>query len=182
MNATEKVRRRLERAAAALDGAGVPYAVVGANAVAIHVARVGETLVRNTRDVDILVRRADFPKPQAALESAGFVYPNVAGLDVFLDGPDSKAGDGVHLLFADEKVRDDALSANPSVYDSERAASVMAVSLEALVRLKLTAFRDKDPTHIRDLIGVGLVDLTWVPRLPPPLAARLTALLDDPNG
>jgi hypothetical protein len=39
-----------------------------------------------------------------------------------------------------------------------------------------------DRTHLRDLIGVGLVDATWSARLPPLLGARLQQLLDDPNG
>ncbi len=50
------------------------------------------------------------------------------------------------------------------------------------VRMKLTSLRDKDRTHIRDLIGVGLVDATWLPKLPPELAARLKQILDTPEG
>lgn len=48
-DALENVRRRLLRAAAALDAAQVPYAVVGGNAVAAWVSRVDEAAVRNTR-------------------------------------------------------------------------------------------------------------------------------------
>ena len=48
--------------------------------------------------------------------------------------------------------------------------------------MKLIAWRDKDRTHLRDLIEVGLIDGTWPGRLPPPLAARLQSLLDNPNG
>ena len=51
--AVEKVRQRLLRAASALEQAGVPYAVVGGNAVAAWVSRVDEAAVRNTQDVDI---------------------------------------------------------------------------------------------------------------------------------
>jgi hypothetical protein len=32
------------------------------------------------------------------------------------------------------------------------------------------------------MIQVGLLDATWPARLPPPLAARLQELLDNPNG
>ena len=46
--AAEKVKERLRRATRALDAAGVPYAVVGGNAVAEWVARVDEDAVRNT--------------------------------------------------------------------------------------------------------------------------------------
>ena len=58
-NAVEKVKRRLERvAAAALDVADVCYAVMGGNAVAAWVSRVDEATVRNTRGVDILLELA----------------------------------------------------------------------------------------------------------------------------
>jgi hypothetical protein len=56
------------------------------------------------------------------------------------------------------------------------------VSLDALVRMKLTSFRDKDRVHIRDLIGVGLVDASWLERVSPSLRDRLQAMLDDPEG
>jgi hypothetical protein len=32
------------------------------------------------------------------------------------------------------------------------------------------------------MIGVGLIDGSWVKRFPPELAARLQVLLDDPKG
>jgi hypothetical protein len=48
--------------------------------------------------------------------------------------------------------------------------------------MKLTSFRDKDRTHLRDLIDVGLVDAGWPAALPPELGARLQQLLDDPEG
>jgi hypothetical protein len=182
MNAMEKLRERLERAANALAGAGIPYAVVGGNAVAVHVARVDESLVRNTRDVDILVRRADFDRVKTALEAAGFLYRHVARLDVFLDGPDSKAGDGIHLVFAGEKAREDAIAPNPDVDESEPAANFRVLTLEALVRNKLTAYRDKDKTHLRDFIQAGLVDRSWPTRFDRALSDRLIRLLDDPHG
>ncbi len=59
--AAEKVKERLRRATRALDAAGVPYAVAGGNAVAEWVGRIDEDAVRNTRDVNQLVRRADLP-------------------------------------------------------------------------------------------------------------------------
>src|SRR5208283_835709 len=103
--AAEKVKERLHRATRALEGAGVPYAVVGGNAVAEWVARIDDEAVRNTRDVDLLLRRADFAAARSALEAAGFVYYRLLDVDVFIDGPQGKPSGGVHLLFADEKVR-----------------------------------------------------------------------------
>jgi hypothetical protein len=180
--AAEKVKERLRRATRALDDAGVPYAVVGGNAVAEWVARIDEEAVRNTRDVDLLVRRADFAAARSALEAAGFVYDHLMDVNVFIDGPQGKPSAGVHLLFAGEKVRAADDCACPGLDESERAVEFQVVALLALVRMKLTAWRDKDRTHVRDMIQVGLIDATWPARLPPPLAGRLQSLLDNPNG
>ena len=103
IHAVEKVRERLLRAARALHGAGIPYAVAGGNAVAAHVSKVDEAAVRTTRDVDIVLRRADLPAARRALEAAGFVYRHVAalgqpgGMEVFLDGPAASAVSYTHL-------------------------------------------------------------------------------------
>jgi len=180
--AAEKVKERLLRSTAALQRAGVPYAVAGGNAVAEWVGRVDEDAVRNTRDVDILIRRADLPAAKAALEPAGFVYCQSFGVDMFLDGPEGRPTQAVHLLFAGEQVRTNDPAIVPDIADSEPAAEFRVVSLEALVRMKLTAFRLKDQVHLLDLIGVGQIDQTWPSRLPPELAARLQQLLDNPNG
>jgi len=180
--AAEKVKERLHRATAALASAGVPYAVIGGNAVAEWVGRVDEDAVRNTRDVDILIRRADLEAVKAALAPAGFVYVRSFEVDMFLDGPDGRPTQAVHLLFAGERVRDKDLSVTPDVSESEPAAGYQVLSLEALVRMKLTSYRLKDQVHLQDLIGVGQIDHTWPARLPPDLAARLKAILDNPQG
>jgi hypothetical protein len=180
--AAEKVKERLRRATKALDDAGVPYAVAGGNAVAEWVARIDEDAVRNTRDVDLLIRRIDLPAARAALEAAGFVYHQLLDIDVFVDGPQGRPSGGVHILFAGEKVRPEYQHASPDLHESERAANFQVTTLEALVRMKLIAYRRKDQVHLLDLIGVGLLDATWPARFPQPLADRLQQLLDDPNG
>ena len=181
-NAVEKVRERLLRAARALDQAAVPYAVIGGNAVAAWVSRVDETAVRNTQDVDMLLRRADLAAATQALAKAGFVFRHVKGIDMFLDGPEAKARDAVHIIFAEELIRTDALAPTPGLHESEATETFRLISLEALVRMKLTAFRDKDRVHVRDMIEVGLVDASWLPRLPVALRSRLQELLDTPEG
>jgi hypothetical protein len=180
--AAEKVKERLRRAIRALDAAGVPYAVAGGNAVAEWVAWADEGAVRNTRDVDLLVRRTDLPAARAAFEAAGFVYQQLRNVDLFIDGPQGRPSEAIHLLFAGEKVRQDDEHSLPCIDESERAVEFQVASLEALVRMTLTAFRRKDQVHLLDLIGVGLLDATWPARLPPTLGARLQQLLDDPNG
>jgi len=180
--AVEKVRQRLRRAVAALEAARVPYAVADGNAVAAWVSRVDEAAVRNTQDVDILLRRADLPVAIAAMGEAGFIHRHSASLDMFVDGPTGRARDAVHIVFASEKVRPHSVIPAPDVAESEPTESFRLVTLDALVRMKLTAYRDKDRTHLRDLIEVGLVDSAWCSRLPPELGARLQALLDTPEG
>src|SRR5580700_8999936 len=131
--AAEKVKERLRRATRALDAAGVPYAVVGGNAVAEWVGRADEEAIRNTRDVDLLVRRGDLPAARSALEAAGFVYCQLLDMDVFLDGPQGKPSGGVHILFAGEKVRPEDEHALPDIDESERAVEFQVANLEALV-------------------------------------------------
>jgi hypothetical protein len=172
----------LLRATAALELAQVSYAVVGGNAVAAWVTRVDESAVRNTQDVDILVRRVDLDAVKVALESVGFRYRHSAGMDLFLDGPKAKARDAVHVIFASEKVRPEEALPNPDVTDCESAGPYKILSLRALVQIKLTAFRDKDRTHLRDLLEVGLIDATWGQHYPAELAARLQQLVDTPGG
>jgi hypothetical protein len=180
--AAEKVKERLRRATRALEAAGVPYAVAGGNAVAEWVGRVDDEVVRNTRDVDLVLRRADFAAARAALEGVGFVHHLLMDVDVFIDGPHGKPSGGIHLLFAGEKVQADYGQPCPDVAESERAVEFQVISLPALVRMKLTSWRLKDRMHLRDLIDVGLIDATWSARFSSPLADRLKELLDNPNG
>ncbi|MDB6039847.1 MAG: hypothetical protein JWM99_3688 [Verrucomicrobiales bacterium] len=188
IHAVEKVRDRLLRAARALDQANVPYAIVGGNAVAAWVSRVDEAAVRNTREVDILLRRSDLKRAQGVLETAGFIYRHVsslgqpAGLDLFLDGPQASARDALHILFASEYVRPNSPGISPDIEESEATAGFRLINLEALVRMKLTAYLDKDRTHLRDLIEVGLLDAGWVNRFTPELRHRLKSILDNPEG
>jgi hypothetical protein len=180
--AVERVRDRLARATAALEAAGVPYAVVGGNAVAVWVATVDAAAVRNTQHVDILLRRVDLEGAKGILEAAGFIYRGLDGIELFLDGSDATRRDAVHVLFAQEKVRPHYEAPTPDVSDSEKPKDFSVVKLEPLVRMKLTSFRDKDRTHLRDLLEIGLIDATWVPRFSPALGARLQQLIDTPEG
>jgi hypothetical protein len=180
--AVEKVRDRLRRAAAALDAAKVPYSVCGGHAVAVWVSRADQGGVRNTPDVNILIRRSDLDAAKVAMEAAGFVYRHVKSIDMFLDGPDAKARDAVHVIFAAEKVKEEDAVVAPDVTESELGATFRVVSLEALVRMKLVANRRKDQVHLDDMVQLGLIDATWPARFPPELAARLQHILDTPDG
>ena len=104
---------------AALENAGIAYAVIGGNAVAAWVGRVDQSAVRFTQDVDLLILRSDLEATKAAFEPAGFIYRHVASVDLFLDGPDAKARDAVHVIFAGERVRPDYALPAPNIDESE---------------------------------------------------------------
>jgi hypothetical protein len=180
--AVEKIQERLERTTRTLEQAAIPYAIIGGNAVRAWVAQADEAAVRTTRDVDILLRRSDWPAAQAAMESAAFVYRHSRGIDMFLDGPNAKAREAVHVLFANEKVFPDDLVPAPDVSESENVKNHRTLKLEALVQMKLNSYARKDQMHLLDMIDVGLLDASWCGRFPPALATRLKELLDNPNG
>jgi hypothetical protein len=180
--ALEKVKDRLNRVTSALENAGIPYAVIGGNAVQLWVAQVDESVVRNTRDVDIIINPEDLPRAIIALEKVGFIYRHVKSIDMFLDGPDAKARDAVHVLFAGVKVRASDQEPVPDIENITMIQNIRTIPLEGLIRLKLIAFRLKDRVHLLDMISIGMIDETWLEKLPTELAERLKILLDDPEG
>ena len=180
--AVEKVKDRLRRVVKALDSAGIDYAIVGGNAVQLWVAQVDETAVRNTRDVDILLRRQDLQKACEALAAQGFVFQQVAGVDMFLDGETATSRDAVHVVFFGEKIRRDYPLPAPESSECEMIKETRTLCLEALVRMKLTSFRRKDQVHLLDMLEVGLIDATWLTRYPEQLRVRLQQLIDSPDG
>ena len=180
--AVARVRDRLLRATAVLNQAGVPYAVVGGHAVASWVTTIDEAAVRNTRDIDLLVRREDLAVITSALERVGFVHAEALDATIFLDGADAKPSDSIHLLFAGEKVRAEHPLPAPSLTTIDDPAGFRVITLEALVHMKLLSNRDKDRTHVRDLVGVGLIDRSWLGKLPSVLAERLRGILDTPDA
>ena len=155
------------------EAAGIPYAVAGGNAVAAWVSRVDEAAVRNTQDVDILLRREDLERAKTALAAAGFVFRHVKSVDMFLDGPTQRPAMPSMSIFAGEKVSADYLAASPDVTDADTSGPFHVVDLEPLVRMKLTSYRLKDRVHLLDMIGVGLIDDVLAGSLSGELAARL---------
>lgn len=180
--AVDSVKDRLRRVSEALDGAQIPYAVIGGNAVQYWVAQVDRSVVRNTQDVDILLNRSDLPRATQTLEAAGFIHRHAAHITMFLDGPDAGIRDAVHVIFAGEKVRQADAFAAPELDDAKLVQSDRTLPLESLVRMKLIAYRDKDRVHLRDMISIGLIDESWCHQLPNELSQRLQQLLDDPDG
>ena len=134
--------------------------------------------------MNLLIHREDFDKVITVLVEARFTYEAINGRHVFLDRPDSKPRDAVFVFFANEKVREEDFEPTADVSESVigEDAKYRCLSLDALVRMKLTSFRNKDAMHLRDLADVGLIDETWPARYPAVLADRLQHVLDTPDG
>ena len=180
--AVEKVRERLLRSVAALERHGVRYAVIGGHAVAVWVARVDEDAVRNTVDVDILLSRRDLPLAARALAEAGFEQAEVHGVTLFMEAANPSPRRGIHVVFAGERVRPHEAHPAPDLSRVVRAEEDFDVlDLYPLVFMKLTANRDKDRTHLRDMIEVGLITAELEAGLPPDLRARLDELRATPE-
>lgn len=181
-NAVEKVKDRLRRVTRSLNAADIPYAVIGGNAVQHWVSQVDESVVRNTQDVDIILNEPDLDQAIEVLSKVGFIFRRAAGMAMFLDGPEAKARDAVHVLFAGKKLRDEHLAPVPEIDQYVLMAEARTLPLDRLVAMKLTANRDKDRVHIRDMISIGLIDDTWLEKYSPELRVRLKELLEDPDG
>jgi hypothetical protein len=178
--ALDDVTDLLQRIAQALEEAGVPYALVGGQAVALWVATKDPAAVRTTKGVDVLLRRDDLPKARAAAAAVALDYFEVVGVGMFLERSDPNPRKGVHLLWAGEKVRPEYPLPSPTVEEREMLEpGKQVVSLAGLVRMKLMSNRDQDRVHLRDLIDVGLVHRDLLQTLPPELASRLDSLLSE---
>ena len=182
IRAVEKVRARLDRAVAALEGAGIPYAVAGGNAVAAWVSRVDEAAVRNTQDVDILSAARGSGASEGRLGCGRFRLSAREKRRHVSRRPGAKARDAIHVIFAGEKVSADYLLPRPMCVMPIRTGPFHVVDLEPLVRMKLTSYRLKDRVHLLDMIDVGLIDVSWPTRFPAELASRLQTLLDNPDS
>lgn len=181
VRAVEKVKERLLRAASSLEAAKVPYAIADGHAVAFWVSRADESALRNTRDVDLLIRREDLAAVRNALEApdSSIVIPPVLTCSSTVQR--ASRARGYTLFSRPKRFARTNRQRIPTVTDAEKAEGFRVLSLKALVQIKLTAFRDKDRVHLRDLIDVGLVDESWVAQLPPRLGDRLQQLLNNPE-
>ena len=117
-----------------------------------------------------------------AMSAAGFLYRHVEGVDLFLDDPQARARDAVHVIFAGERVRPEYPESAPTLDQTKRLEEFTVLNLEALVKMKLTSYRDKDRMHLRDLLEVGLIDRSWLAGLSDELGRRLQAIVDTPDG
>lgn len=150
------------------------YRVVGGLATYLYVEEASPDAGRLTRDIDIAVRREDLAAIAAAVEPFGMELRLVDGVDMLVSTENPSLKRAVHLVFTGEKVRSDyseavpLLSAKP---DLRRGVRLMP--LADLIRMKLTSFRLKDQTHLKDLDEAGLISGEIEDRLPPVLVEHL---------
>lgn len=179
--AVQRVEELLRRVAAALDAAGVTYALIGGNAVAAWVSTVDPEAVRATKDVDLLVRREDLAALMRALDPLDLMHVEVLGVHMFVDRQYPNPKSGVHLVIANEVIRPHHAHPAPDPSDSTRVTDFNVLSLPGLVRMKLESFRDIDRAHIRDLLSLGLITDDLVRGLPDDLRSRMQSILDTPE-
>lgn len=180
--ALEVVKDRQRRVVGVLNAAGIRYTVIGGHALQHWVAQVDVSIVRNTRDVEIILNEHDLARAIAALEAVGFRDRRSAGVVMFLDGPEAGARDAVHVVFAGRPVQEEDPEPVPDLVHLVEMAEAMTLPFEKLVKMNLTSFRRKYQVHLLDLISIGIVDSSWLGRFLPILQTRRQELLDDPEG
>lgn len=172
--AMERLQRRLRLVAQALEQAGIPYAVIGGNAVAAWVAKVDPAATRTTKDVDLLVNRSDLDGIARALAALGFEREDLRNITLFVDPEEPSRRSGVQLVWAGERVRPSYAHAAPELGETVRDdAGFRVVDLPALVRMKLTSLRPIDIVHLEDLLRTSLIDDVVRAALPLDLRASL---------
>ena len=161
------------RFAAALSQAGIEYRIVGGLAVYLHVNTIDPLAARLTRDIDAAIRRTDLQKIARLVKPFGLELPHAAGVDMLVDAHEPKARSVVHFIFVNEKVRPEYLEPVPDFSPAPNVDGLVVAPVADLVRMKLTAFCDKDRVHIRDLDSVGLITPEIEAGLPEILRERL---------
>lgn len=166
----------LERIATPLAAGKIPYELVGGGAVMVHVNRVEPSAVRNTKDIDIMVRRQDLERIKEVAQRNGFTFRHAAGVNRLLPPGETKARNAVHLIFSGEKAGAGQAMPNPPLrpeYLSIHGVEVAVIPIADLVQMKLGNNRDIDRVHVRDLDSAGLITGEVEDGLPPDLRARL---------
>ncbi|MCX6623724.1 MAG: hypothetical protein NTY38_22170 [Acidobacteria bacterium] len=63
----------------------------------------------------------------------------------------------VHLFFLGEKIRPEYPEATPALGPYRVAGGLRLMPLADLIRMKLTSFRTRDETHVKDMDEAGLI-------------------------
>ena len=166
----------LERIAQPLAAEKIPYELIGGGAVMVHVNRREPSAVRNTKDLDIMIRRADLERIKEVAGRHAFTFLHDAGVDRLLPPPETQARNAVHLIFTGEKVRPNQAVPNPPLRPEHlpvHGVEVAVIPVADLVQMKLSNNRDIDRVHVRDLDSVGLITAEVEEALPEVLRERL---------
>ena len=166
----------LHRITGPLIAEHVPHELIGGLAVLVHVEEADPEHSTLTRDVDLMIRRSDLERVREIAARHGFRFRHTAGLDMLLYGDTTSARNAVHLLFSGEKVRPNQATPNPPIQPETKSllgAEVFVIPVADLVRMKLSAFRDKDRVHIRSMDAAGLITAEVERALPVELQERL---------
>lgn len=147
----ERLQQSLAECAAALGRAGVPFAVAGAFAVAMH----GH--VRATRDLDFLVRLADREAARRSLEALGYTCTFQSEAFAHFERRPVPELPGIveraDLLFSAHAVGQDAIEAAMRQPMPWARGALPVVPLETLLLMKLMA-ASADPGRLQDVVDV----------------------------
>jgi hypothetical protein len=135
------------------------------------VERIGYTM---TCILDRARRFSEALRDADALAPHGFIYVEVNGIPMFLDGPDGIPSQAVHVVLANEPASRNERIHTPDLGPNCNDGHVPwpRVELQELLEMKLLAMRPHDIAHIGDLLRVGLIDRTWRDRVRPELRER----------
>jgi hypothetical protein len=131
-----------------LTAEGIPHELIGGLAVFIHVEEADPTHSILTRDVDLMVRREDLDRIKQVAAKKGFRFRHAAGLDILLYGDADSAKNAVRLVF-----KNNFAPKKKRILGEE----VLVIPVADLLRMKLSAFRDKDRVHVRSMDAAGLI-------------------------
>lgn len=136
--AASRLGRQIAEAAAALDGIGAPFALIGGLALASH------NVVRATQDVDLLVGAEDADRIDAELVRLGYrcVHRSADA------GNYARGSERLDLLYASRPVARRLLA--DALERSSELGKLRVVRAEGLIGFKLQAFVN-EPRRTQDL-------------------------------
>ncbi len=161
--------------------AGLDYRVVGGLATYLYVEQADHDAGRLTKDIDIVVRRADLDRIAQAVRPFGLEVRSAAGDTMLAAVNAPSARRAVHLVFAGERVRPEYSEPAPELDAAHRIRGLRLIPLADLVRMKLTSFRAKDEAHLNDLDQAGLITPEVEKALSPVLRERLERARSRPG-
>jgi hypothetical protein len=165
----------LERLVTAMKNAGVAFEVVGGVAVNAHILDRNRSRTFVTRDIDLLVCRAELDRIHAVAAGLGYQATKVMG-GYMLRRPDQDVAEAVHLVFAGEKSKSTQPHSHPEVNPELKSffhLTIPVAPIKDLLRMKLSSMRPKDITHLETLDEAGLITPELERELPHDLVERL---------